>query len=45
MIKMHGMNNIMPIFSNGFNVRVYSTEPPEDTVERQCHFLFVLFYL
>ena len=25
--------------SNDFNVRVYSTEPPEDTVVRQCHFI------
>ena len=27
--------------SNGFNVRVYSTEPPEDLVVRLGHFLFV----
>ena len=28
--------------SNGFNVRVYSTEPPEDLVVRLGHF-FLLF--
>jgi len=26
--------------SNGFNVRVYSTEPPEDLVVRLGHFLY-----
>ena len=41
MIKMRGSIYHADI-SNGFNVRVYSTEPPEDTVERQCHFLFFL---
>ncbi len=30
MIKMRDTINIAPIFSNGFNVRVYSTEPPEE---------------
>ena len=27
--------------SNGFNVRVYSTEPPEDLVVRLGHFLYL----
>ena len=27
--------------SNGFNVRVYSTEPPEDLVVRLGHFLLL----
>lgn len=33
--------------SNGFNVRVYSTEPPEDLVVRLGHFLYpyILMYL
>jgi len=26
--------------SNGFNVRVYSTEPPEDLVVRLGHFFY-----
>ena len=38
MIKMRGSIYHADI-SNGFNVRVYSTEPPEDTVVRQCHFI------
>ena len=39
MIKVHSRKYYADI-SNGFNVRVYSTEPPEDLVVRLGHFLY-----
>ena len=39
MIKMRGSIYHADI-SNGFNVRVYSTEPPEDLVVRLGHFFY-----
>ena len=40
MIKVHSRKYYADI-SNGFNVRVYSTEPPEDLVVRLGHFLYL----